>query len=842
MSTAENPDIELSRFVARFKYDPLGYVQVAFPWGELGTQLENHQGPCPCQIKLLTILGEQMRLRMFDGHTAVAPIRMGCASGHGIGKAQPSSLEIDTPDGIQEFGELSIGDGVFTPTGSAIITHIHERGILPVYRVSFNDGSFTLCCPDHLWTVQGRQQRRGRSTWTTMSTSDLVKAGIRRANGSVTTRQFRIPNIQAVEYRQTFPAIPAYLMGAWLGDGGRNSGRITSADVEVVERIRSLGEDIHPNVGSYAWQVKGLKVRLREVGVLESYSYEKRIPAVFLQTSSADRAELLRGLLDTDGECNAAGSVIFNSTSAVLASNVAWLVRSLGGRASLQPTTKKPVFKDSTGKAKNGRDCHRVTIQMPHGFLCFYVKRKQARVRYVESRYLARWIESVEPAGSADCRCITISNPDGLYLTNDFIPTHNSAFFGMVSDWIRVCWPYSQGSATANTFTQLSTKTWANIKKWQSMSICSHWFEASSERIYHPMDKDSWFLSTQSSAADNSEAFAGQHAQNSISYYINDECSGIADIIFEVQEGGLTDGCPIQFAFGNLTKQNGKFARIMQGKESDWITVRIDSRECPFTNKALIQEWCDNYGEDSDFFKVRVRGLPPSVAFDQFIGADLVAAAQSLQRISSYVDTDALIAGCDLSWGGEDSCCVRFRRGCDARSIPPIYVKGELTRDPNTMVQVLSKVLTTVYNGRKVEMLFIDSAGICGPIVRRLREMGFENIIEVNFGAHSSSPKYKLMRSYMIGMVKEALPQLALDNSPDLADDMTALEYSITSKTEILIAPKEQIRKPVPEGLGRSTDDLDALALTYAMPVVSKQAAAEGRRRERPRVAAGAWS
>jgi len=419
-----------------------------------------------------------------------------------------------------------------------------------------------------------------------------------------------------------------------------------------------------------------------------------------------------------------------------------------------------------------------------------------------------------------------------------------SAFFGMVTDWIRVCWPYSQGSATANTAKQLSTKTWANIRKWHKLSICSHWFEATSERIYKPEDAEAWFLATQSSSKDNAEAFAGQHAQNSISYYINDECSGIGDPIFDVQEGGLTDGCPIQFAFGNPTKQTGKFARIMQGREAGWITIRIDSRECPFSNKTLIQQWVDNYGEDSDFVKVRVRGLPPSVSYDQFISSELVHAAQSLTRVASYVDTDALIAGCDLSWGGEDQCCVRFRRGMDARTIPPIYVRGEQTRDPNTMVQVLAKVLATSYNGRQVEMLFIDSAGICGPVVRRLREMGHQNIIEVNFGAHSSDEKYKLMRSYMIGQVKEALMAgLALDSSADLADDMTALEYSMTSKTEILITPKEQLRKPEPEGLGRSTDDLDALALTFAMPVVSKAANDQRyQRKPRSRVTSGAWS
>lgn len=389
-----------------------------------------------------------------------------------------------------------------------------------------------------------------------------------------------------------------------------------------------------------------------------------------------------------------------------------------------------------------------------------------------------------------------------------------SVAIAMIADWIRSCWPQSQGSATANTFTQLSTKTWAAILKWQKQSITSHWFEPTSTLIYHPAEKESWFLGAQSSSEENSEAFAGQHAQNSISYYINDECSGIPDAIFAVQEGGMTDGMPIQLLFGNPTQPTGKFARAMKGQEpGDWIRITIDSRECPFTNKEQIQEWVDAYGEDSDFVRVRVRGLPPRAAVAQFISDDLIA--EAAKRQVHVMADEPLVAGVDFAWGGEDKNTVRFRRGLDARSIPPFYVPGEFTRDPGVMVMHLSEILTREYGGKKVAMLFMDSAGIAGPVAMRLRETGFTNIVEANFMAHSPDPKYKNVRSYMWGRMKEFLAKGAIDNVPELAEDLRAPE--VLKHVPLVLEPKDAIIKRI----GHSTDDGDALALTFYMSVPS---------------------
>lgn len=411
-----------------------------------------------------------------------------------------------------------------------------------------------------------------------------------------------------------------------------------------------------------------------------------------------------------------------------------------------------------------------------------------------------------------------------------------SAFFGMFADWVRVCWPYSHGSALANTFTQLSTKTWANIQKWHKLSVFSHWFESTSERIYKVESRDDWYLAAQSSAEENSEAIAGQHAANSISYFINDECSGIADGIFVVQQGGLTDGCPIQLCFGNPTQPTGKFARIMNGTERGWITVRIDSRECPFTNKDEIAEWIEEYGIDSDFVRVRVLGLPPRSATAQFIGDDLIAEAQKRPLVGCFPD-EPLIAGVDFAWGGDDFNTIRFRRGLDARSIAPIRIPGEFTRKPEVMVTKLAEVLARDFGGGlKVAMMFMDGAGIAGPVAIRLRQLGFMNLVEVNFNAQSVNPKYKNVRSQIYGDQKDwMIGGGCIDKSVELSDDLRAQE--VLKHVPLVLKPKDAIIKDI----GHSTDDGDSQGLTFYMPVKSKQVREFKRPQHRTREKKGHW-
>jgi hypothetical protein len=343
--------------------------------------------------------------------------------------------------------------------------------------------------------------------------------------------------------------------------------------------------------------------------------------------------------------------------------------------------------------------------------------------------------------------------------------------------------------------------------------------------MYHKQFKESWFCSAQSCKEDNSEAFAGQHAATSTSFYIFDEASAVPDKIHEVAEGGLTDGEPMVFMYGNPTRSRGAFYRATFGVERNrWIVRSIDSRRCKFSNKELIEQWRQDRGEDSDFFRVRVLGLPPTTDDAQFIDLERIIEAQKRQVV--VLENEPLVAGVDLAWGGEDWNVIRFRRGKDARSIPAIRIAGERTRDSAVMVMRLSDLLTNGVAGHKIHMMFLDSAGISGAVASKLWDLGYKkNVLEINFGGDSPDPKYRNMRAYMWGKMKDWLLGGAIDDHPRLECDLTGPGYELDSKVRIQLESKDEMKK---RGLD-SPDDADALALTFARNVAARVVAKPSR-------------
>ena len=391
-----------------------------------------------------------------------------------------------------------------------------------------------------------------------------------------------------------------------------------------------------------------------------------------------------------------------------------------------------------------------------------------------------------------------------------------SVLVAFLVNWLMSTRRDAKGTVTANTFQQLKTKTWATIQTWTKRSITKHWFEVTDLSLYRIGYKESWFCTPQSCDEKNSEAFAGQHNATSTSFYIFDEASAVPNPTWDVAEGGLTDGEPMIFAFGNPTRSQGKFFEVTFGRDRHrWRTRSIDSRDCQFSNKELIKEWIEDKGEDSDFVRVRVKGIPPNASDAQFIDNARVSAAQ--KRDFVVLADEPLVAGVDMAWGGSDDNVVRFRRGRDARSIKPIRIPGEKTRTPDVMVVKLAEVLNADYNGRKVHTMFVDSAGIAGPVVQRLRELGHKNVHEINFGADSPDigNKYRYYRDFMWASMKDWLVSGAIDADPQLEADLVGPGYFLDKATRLQLESKKDMKK---RGVD-SPDDADALALTFARQI-----------------------
>jgi len=387
--------------------------------------------------------------------------------------------------------------------------------------------------------------------------------------------------------------------------------------------------------------------------------------------------------------------------------------------------------------------------------------------------------------------------------------------------WIRDTRPQSFGTITATTAEQLRSRTFAEVSKWNDMSLTKHWFQlnagsAGSLNMYHKDDR-TWGCSGQTCQENNSEAFAGQHRDTSTSYYIFDEASGVPDKIFEVRAGGLVRGEAMSFDFGNPTRNSGRFYENMMGRYKHRFIKRfIDSRDVAMTNKELFAEWERDYGSESSFFKVRVRGLFGDVSDMQFIPRSDVDKGIGLDVV--VTPSDPLVMGVDVARFGDDQSVIFLRQGRDAES------QGLHTyRSVDTMT--LASEVARIAAEKQPDVIFIDGGGVGGGVVDRCRQLALD-VVEINFGSKATQKGYANMRSQMWGNMRDALKDgVRLPDNDDLVSDLTTLEYGYNLRNDIQLEKKEDLKKRTG---GNSPDLADALALTYCLPVAPTRAGYDG--------------
>ena len=379
--------------------------------------------------------------------------------------------------------------------------------------------------------------------------------------------------------------------------------------------------------------------------------------------------------------------------------------------------------------------------------------------------------------------------------------------------WI-ILWSMStredtRGVVTANTEGQLRTKTWPEVAKWHRLSINAHWFTVTATAIFSKdkTHEKTWRIDAIPWSESNTEAFAGLHNKGKRIVLIFDEASAIIDAIWEVSEGALLDSDTeiIWCVFGNPTRNTGRFRECFGKLKHRWNHKQIDSRSCKIANKQKIGQWIEDYGEDSDFVRVRVRGIFPRASSMQFIPSDLAEGA--LGRIyheSEYMYAPRIM-GVDIARFGDDQTVICKRQGLTCHE----FMKY---RELDNMAA--AGVVAQEIQAWKPDAVFIDQGAGTG-VIDRLRQLGYD-IHEVAFGSKSSSSKYFNKRAQMWGGVKEWLRQGgALPNDDEIRDDLIGPEYGFAHNDAIQLEKKEDMKK---RGLS-SPDCGDALALTFAHAV-----------------------
>lgn len=811
--------VALIEDIARFTHNPLGYAQYAFPWAEPNTPLARHEELRTWQADTLSIIGGHLS----DPETRYQPCQIAIASGHGVGKLHPYDAIVPTPSGLRRWGDLQAGDAVFGSDGApARILQTHPFSQVPMYRVTFDDGSHCDVSSGHLWNVRGRHERRNNlESWRTLETVEILERGVRRPNGAAQARQWEIPIQGMAQLDEREVAIHPYLMGVWLGDGTKGLPMWTKPHNEVRDKVRSLGYEVGHSTDLKANRVYGV-ARLFRGGVFDCGSHDRYIPDEYKFNTVANRMALFEGLCDTDGEANSSGSIGYSTTSKRLADDVVWLARSLGCKARLQATPKEGWYPNENGERVACRTCYRVTINAP--FNPFTIAHRRAAYKPSDQRYLVRWIDSIEPLPDADGMCITVDNPDGLYLANDFIVTHNSALIGIVTRWALDTCDDTRIVCTSNTDTQLKTKTVPEVTKWQRMAITEDWFTTTATSIYSTIKdhEKSWRCDFTPWSKDRSEAFAGLHNQGKRLVVIFDEASAIDDVIWEVVEGALTDEHTeiIWLAFGNPTRNTGRFRECFRKYSKHWHTRHIDSRDVEGTNKALFARWAEQYGEESDFFKVRCKGQFPSQSMYQLFDTKDIDAAFGRHLDKTQYEFAPVIIACDPAWTGDDELVIGLRQGLMYK------VLQRIPKNDND-VQV-ANLLARFEDEHQADAVNVDG-GYGTGIVSAGRTMN-RNWNLVWFSDASSRIDCVNKRAEMYLSARDWLKLGgAIPKEQQLYDEMVAVETVPRLDGKYKLPPKDDMKAI----LGRSPNDMDCLALTFAHPVATKGQRAVGSARSK---------
>ena len=376
--------------------------------------------------------------------------------------------------------------------------------------------------------------------------------------------------------------------------------------------------------------------------------------------------------------------------------------------------------------------------------------------------------------------------------------------------------PNCLGTVTANTFPQLETKTWAAIQRWTKLAITKHWFEIRSDAIFFRKLFDSWRVSAQSSKESNSESFAGQHAADSTSFYLFDESSSISDKIFEVAFGGLTDGEPMIFMFGNPTRNTGQFHRSCFGSERRyWKIYSVDSRTSKFSNKQLIAEWAETYGEDSDFFRVRIKGEAPRQGMSQFISPEMVSACRKLVLPEAVYRTLPKILSVDVARFGDDKTVAGIRQG------RKFEVKGKWRGKDTVEVACLT---IEIIEAEEPDAVVVDGDGLGAGVVDQLKHRGFgRKLFEFHGGATPDDVnKYFNRRAEAWGLMRDWLQAGAdIPDDPEIDVDLTGPDYFFSPKGQIQLEPKDAMKA---RGLD-SPDIGDCLAMSHSVKVLARKPA-----------------
>jgi len=362
------------------------------------------------------------------------------------GRAQPYFSSVLTPWGYVPIGTLQVGDTVVGADGAPTrVAGVYPQGRKEIFRVTMQDGASTLCCAEHLWAVYTRDDRRRNKNFRVLETRKM-SGQLRCAH----YHRFELPLISAPVQFPTQPVtLDPYALGLLLGDGcltGTTTPTFATGDTELAHALGEALEGVQVSRKSEVDYVlrnanggrggvivaNPVTTMLRDLDLCGTRSSTKFVPEGYLYNSADVRLAVLQGLLDTDGgpvkQAGRTCRIHYSTTSVRLRDDIIFLVRSLGGVAYCRTRVAagRPPGRAKGRDVRHVSDSYIIDIRLPDSLQPFRLSRKLERYQQVGGGHPTRYIDSIERVGEHEAICIRVDAPDSLYVTDDFIVTHNT--------------------------------------------------------------------------------------------------------------------------------------------------------------------------------------------------------------------------------------------------------------------------------------------------------------------------------------------------------------------------------------------------------------------------------
>ena len=777
----------------------------------------------------LTLKQTQCWDNFWDDH--ITHILFGGAMGGG--KKQPLHGRILTSVGFKENRNLVVGEKIVNPNGDfQTITRIHETTIEDTYILKFSNGIKIECCGDHLFYGGWRQDKSDfTKSWDNkncIKTAKEIYFHTKKELKKNKRRYFKIPITEPIEFDDIYERpIEPYLLGALLGDGcitNRTNIKITTNDKDFLsifsEPVRIVKFKRKNCFDIIVRRRKEIVEKLKKLNLLGANSLTKFIPKEYKIAPKEIRLALLQGLLDTDGGVSKDnGNVKFWSINKTLAEDVAWVARSLGCYTAI--TKRESRMKIEGEKQYICAPCYTVYIASEDDKKLFRLSRKSSQTK-VRQKALFNTVVDVKIKDKQEMRCITVSNPNGLYITNDFIITHNS-YIGCLllfrfAEWVirKFNLPITKypiqigfmGRYRAVDFNDTTLETWKRIIP---------------DDQYHIRVQDKEIVIKDKVKY----AFGGMDSQEAVSKFSSaefavvfidqaEECDRDKIAVLMSRFRLQINGVPLPYKALFTANPANCFLKdeFVLGNDPKKVFIPALPRENPYLPETYMASLKDAFKHRPELLLAYLEG-----SWDSLEGADIIIKDTWVREAAdvhiTYVGRAKKVFGVDVARYGDDRTVIYYLEGTD--------IKDEMIFGQKDTMYTAGKVHIWAQE-KKPDLIGVDVIGLGAGVVDRLREMG-DKVLEVNSSEKPhNEEKFRNLRAEMWWSVGRRFAEKDIRltwTDPELRRELGSVSYQIKDG-KLKAEPKEDIKKR----LMRSPDKADAYIIglhTLDHAVISKK-------------------